>query len=886
MEDAVQRLSHALEGRYRVERELGSGGSATVYLADDLRHERKVALKVLKPELAAIVGAERFLGEIRVTANLQHPNILPLFDSGEADGFLFYVMPYLAEESLRDRLDREKQLPVEEAVRIASEIADALHAAHDQGIVHRDIKPANVLLNRGHPLVADFGIALALDSAVGGRLTETGLSLGTPTYFSPEQASADRIPGPASDIYALGCVLFEMLAGRPPYEGSSAQAVLAKILTETPESVLPHRASVPPNVDAAIRRSLERTPADRFQTAEAFREALADPHFRHGASPEAGETRGVGLRSGVVATVAAVAVLAGVAIGRLMGMDAAGEEGPVTRYRLGLPLGTQAVQSAAPSVTVSRDGARIVYVGPAEDGAQLWVLERDQLRGRPIPGTVGAVQPFLSPDGALVGFIDGSSRALKVVDLEGSTPLTLVDSGVLLAAGSWGDDGHIYFDLRDRLGLARVRAAGGSPPETVHDVVLEENVLAHKAQDVLPGGRGVVLAVERNHENDLIVAMDTETGEFRVLVEGVMARYAASGHLIYVERDGSLLAAPFHPDRMEMTGPGVLVDELGAGFREFALSEGGRLVYSVSPTPVNEVVWVDRQGVETPVDAAQPLRGIRFLALSPDESRLAVNTHTDPPRDDGQIWIKELPRGPLTRLTFEGAVNFRPEWFPSGRDLAFISDRGENRDIWVARADGTGSQRLLQDDSLPIDEVRITRDGEWLAYRRGMESRQRDVYARALAAGQEESIPLIDTGFDEVAPALSPDGRWLAYSSNADGSWEVYVRPFPLASEQWRVSRIGGRGPVWAKDGTELFYRNGADSMVAVPVLPGSDFRFGEERGLFSTALYRTDVFHRSWDVASDGRFVMIRVAEAGQPHRELVVVENWLSELRDLPLH
>ena len=241
MTDPVTRLNAALSGRYRVERQLGEGGMATVYLADDLKHERKVALKVLKPELAAVVGAERFLAEIKTTANLQHPHILPLFDSGQADSFLFYVMPFVEGESLRDRLDRERQLPVDEAVQIASDVAEAIHSAHERGIVHRDIKPANILLSNGRPLVADFGIALAVSSAGGGRLTETGLSLGTPHYMSPEQATGDQSVGPATDIYALGCVLYEMLVSEPPYTGGTPQAILGKIITGTPEPVTQHR---------------------------------------------------------------------------------------------------------------------------------------------------------------------------------------------------------------------------------------------------------------------------------------------------------------------------------------------------------------------------------------------------------------------------------------------------------------------------------------------------------------------------------------------------------------------------------------------------------------------------------------------------------------------
>ena len=255
---------------------------ATVFLADDIKHERKVALKVLKPELAAVVGAERFLSEIKVTANLQHPNILPLFDSGEADSFLFYVMPYVEGETLGDRLAREQQLHVNEAVKIATDLAEALDHAHRQGVVHRDIKPANVLLRDGRPLIADFGIALAVGAAGGTRLTETGLSVGTPYYMSPEQATGDQVVGPASDIYALACVLYEMLVGEPPFPGATAQAVLGKIITGKPVSATEHRPSIPANIDAAVRCALEKLPADRFTSAQDFAKALNDPNFRYG----------------------------------------------------------------------------------------------------------------------------------------------------------------------------------------------------------------------------------------------------------------------------------------------------------------------------------------------------------------------------------------------------------------------------------------------------------------------------------------------------------------------------------------------------------------------------------------------------------------------------
>jgi len=307
MSDPVTRLSAALSDRYRIERELGEGGMATVYLAEDLKHDRQVAIKVLKPELAAVIGGDRFVAEIKTTAALQHPHILPLFDSGEAAGFLYYVMPYVEGESLRARLDRERQLPVDEAVRIAAAVASALDYAHERGVVHRDIKPANILLHAGQPVVADFGIALAISAAGGGRLTETGMSVGTPHYMSPEQASAGQEVDARSDVYSLACVLYETLAGEPPHGGASARAVLVRILTEEPRDVSEARPSVPVHVRDALRKAMEKLPADRFTSAAAFGAALENPAFRHG--PKSGAAGGADASASRWRTVAVVAAL-------------------------------------------------------------------------------------------------------------------------------------------------------------------------------------------------------------------------------------------------------------------------------------------------------------------------------------------------------------------------------------------------------------------------------------------------------------------------------------------------------------------------------------------------------------------------------------------------
>ena len=422
--DTFIRLNTALAGRYRVERELGEGGMATVYLAEDIKHNRKVALKVLKPELAAVVGAERFLAEIQVTANLTHPHILPLHDSGEADGFLFYVMPYLEGESLRDRIDREKQLPVDEAVRITTAVANALDHAHRHKVIHRDIKPANILLQDGEPVVADFGIALAVGAAGGTRLTETGLSLGTPFYMSPEQATGDQSVGASTDTYALGSVLYEMLVGEPPYPGTTAQAVLGKIIAGKPVSATEQRPSIPLHIDAVVRKALEKLPADRFASAQDFVRALGDEHFRY--AEAVADIAGASASPWNRLTMAMTTLAALLALTLGWSLLRPEPPGPVIRVAVVVPE-EQAFRTFSGTLDLSRDGSFMVYRGNVDDGrSQLWLRRWDALDAVPIPDAIPAGQPAISPDGREVAF--ESNGSLRVVPLEGGVSRTLTDA--------------------------------------------------------------------------------------------------------------------------------------------------------------------------------------------------------------------------------------------------------------------------------------------------------------------------------------------------------------------------------------------------------------------------------------------------------------------------
>ena len=551
------RLASALAERYRIERELGQGGMATVYLAQDLRHDRKVAVKVLRPELAAVIGAERFLTEIKTTANLQHPHILPLFDSGEAEGFLFYVMPFVVGETVRDRINREKQFPVADAVRIASEVASALDYAHRQGVIHRDIKPENILLHDGRALVADFGIALAASKAGGTRMTETGMSLGTPHYMSPEQAMGEREITARSDVYALGCVLYEMLTGDPPFTGSTAQAIVARVVTESPRSLTSQRHTIPPQVEAAVLTSLEKLPADRFATAAEFAAALGDPAFAARATA-ARTISGTAVRvSTRTRTLLGILGAAAVLFATLAawGWFRPTPPAPVIRYSMGLPS-TQAMRQGILGVNlaISPDGKRIVYIGPGEGGDELWVRERDRLDATPLTGTVGATNPFFSPDGERIGYTVNGLQ-LKVVSVSGGPPITLSTlGGASGGGGAWGPDGWIYFD--SPLGLSRVQADGGTPALFIpYDSAAGE--IGHAWPSALPNGKGLLYRSRRNLDpTDFeIVAFDLKTHERHALTKGLLATYMSPGYLVYLRADGAVLAAPFDQSRLKVTGP-------------------------------------------------------------------------------------------------------------------------------------------------------------------------------------------------------------------------------------------------------------------------------------------------------------------------------------------
>jgi len=898
MPSPTERLSTAVADRYRIERHLGEGGMATVYLAHDLKHDRKVALKVLRPELAAVIGAERFLAEIKTTANLQHPNILPLFDSGDADGQLFYVMPYTEGETLRDRITREKQLPVDDVVRLGAEVASALDYAHRQGVIHRDIKPENILLHDGRALVADFGIALAVSTAGANRMTETGMSVGTPAYMSPEQAMGGHDVTARSDVYALGATLYEALVGEPPFTGPTAQAIIARLVTEDPRPLASQRKTVPPHVEAAVLTALQRLPADRFATAADFGEALegrggVTTRVVRGA-PATDAQRDAGFRvSRPVGAVAAAGFLA-LAAAALWGWLRPQPALPLSRETVVLgPSGVPGSIGAA--AAVAPDGSAIVY-GDTVGGLKLWIKERGELNSRVLAAMTDksggtAPGPSFSPDGHWILYSDGP---LKRVARDGGAPVIVSDSASN-GGGAWLDDGTIVFPGRNGDRLFRTTADGGATTRVL--TTDSAGGLINRVAPV-PGANAVLVSIAAAVPR--VIAFDLSTHSIHEIARNALAAWVVpGGDIAYVQTNGSLFAARFDARKLEAEGAPVSVLDsvrVAGASPDIAMGADGTMFYAQGAAAVAgtslELVALSRDGSrEHRVDStwSAPIAVNGGLALSPDGSRVALSV-ADTTGNRADITVLRLPDGPATRLTFAGTQNIRPAWSSDGKTILYTSDASSTSgkmELWARHADGSGRPVRVVSEARGVWEGLWSPDGKWLVYRTDdVAAGSGDILA-VRTGGDTTPVPLVATPAEETGPALSPDGRWLAYASNVTGRKEVYVVPFPDAQDgHWQVSTDGGSEALWSHDGKELFYRNASGQAIAVDVSGTPTFTAGAHQVLFNARDYAANDDSHYWAVTPDSRtFLMLRPVASGQgvavTAGRTILVRNWLPELK-----
>ncbi|HEX6643398.1 MAG TPA: protein kinase [Gemmatimonadales bacterium] len=873
------RLTAALADRYRLERELGQGGMATVYLAEDLRHEREVAIKVLHPDLGATLGSDRFLSEIRTTARLQHPHILPLLDSGEAGGLLYYVMPRVMGETLRARLDRERQLPVDDAVRIAREVADALGYAHEHAVIHRDVKPENILLQSGHALVADFGIALAVQQAGGSRLTQTGLSLGTPQYMSPEQAMGERAIDARSDVYALGAVAYEMLAGDPPFTGSTVQAIVAKIMTERPTPLHALRDTVPSHVERAIHTALAKLPADRYASAAQFRDALAPaaypPPEATVAMPAAVPPRAAGRSRRATAALAIMAVVTvaslAVAAWSLSRREAA-PQAPPSRLAVLVPALGGASGALLRQIAITPDGSTLLYASIVEGNVITMRRRLDEEEAVAVPGVPPFVASYsVSPDGTeFIGTIAATQEAYRF-PIEGGNGRTLPrEVGIARNPVAWGSDGVVWFDgLGDvDRGLGRLaldntvtRPFGGR----------EANL---EPMQVLPGDRtALVLSRPFGASTGPLLLLDLASGTTRPLVnqDVVQARYGA-GYLVYALTNGTLEAIAFDAKRGEVTGRPVTVASgvslTGTGVAQFDMSATGTVIYL--PEAERSLMLVDRSGAARP--AVPDRRNFHSPRFAPDGRRIAVDFTSGDGRD---VWIADLGSGALARATFH-RDGHDPTWAPGGSELTYISARNGVLGIWRTRPGSTAPAESL----LTSNQVGYT--GIWLKDGSGLVTTGPGF---APDGGSDIGIvrnggrgpiePLLASRFEESHPALSRDDHWLAYVSNQSGRNEVYVRALEQGGIAIQVSIDGGMEPVWGPDGRELFYRSGTGALpeLALAVIEGTSApAVVSRRSLFSIADITTATPHANFDISPDGStFTMVR----NNPSTRVMVIQN-----------
>ncbi len=869
--DTPTRLQAALQDRYRVERELGQGGMATVYLAHDLRHDRDVALKVLRPELSAILGVDRFLAEIKTTAHLQHPHILSLFDSGEADGLVYYVMPFVEGESLRDRLAREKQLPVDEALRIAREVADALEYAHGQGVVHRDIKPENILLHGGHALVADFGIALAVSRSDGGtRMTETGMSLGTPHYMSPEQAMGQREITPRADIYALGCVLYEMLSGEPPFTGPTAQAIVARVMTEEPRRLTLQRRTIPLHVEAAVLTALAKLPADRFASAGQFADALGRVDFAVPTTRVVPALAGRTSRRLVAAVPWALLVVAvAAALWLWRHPTARAGTGPVVVSTITLPdsaplafIGSSPYGVGMTALALSPDGALLAYVAQRGSGSQLYLRPMDRDTAFPLAGTDGAYAPFFSPDGTWLAFVAGDQLKKLRVGFGGAPiPVTTVNS---FQGADWGDDGWIVVADQQGRRSARVNAETGAR---------EELRPPFRTGKVLPGSRALL--------SDVTVVIPRRHEERALLPTGTDGRYVPTGHIAYALQ-GDVWAAPFDLGTLRVTGepfavvPHVRTEAGLLGRAQYTFARNGLLVYATGERgDLSRLVIHHRSGrVEVlPFEPAP----FGCLALAPGGARLVARV-ADPGTGQWDLWIYDLVRHTRSRLTF-GTRPACATWSADGSRVAYTAPAGDRAALWTQGTGGGDHPLLASAASRGRSVMGVwswSADGKRVA---AWPLRSDSLVVIDLDSGSQH---LVATGGSVVwGGVFSPDGHWIAYSSDESGQDEIYVQPYPVTGQRWRISRDGGEEPLWTKGGRELVYRSGQE-WWAVSVSTAPRFTAGEPslvvRGPYINAI------GVEYAVSADGEaFYLLAPVTGATTTNRLTVVTNWFTLLRGL---
>ena len=874
-------------GSYEVVAQIGAGGMGEVYQAHDTKLGRDVAIKVL-PEAFAHdpERLSRFQREAKMLASLNHPNIATIHGLENSNSTHYLVMELVTGETLADRIKREGSLPVEEALKIAVQVAEALEAAHEKGIIHRDLKPANVKVTpEGKVKVLDFGLAKALaeDTEISDptnsptlsmAATKPGVILGTAAYMSPEQARGKAVDK-RTDIWAFGCVLYEMLTAKQAFAGETATDIIVKILQSEPEwKALP--AATPAKISDLLRRCLQKDKMQRMQAAGDARieiqEALTAPK---GSGPtQASPVRNKRLRWDLATGLALLLVAAAWELGRTT-RPAEQPLRPLARLDVDLGSDVSLTSSLGADAMIAPDGTRLVYLS----NGRLFTRRLDQSNTTELLGTEGATSPFFSPDGLWVAFFQGGS--LKKISVNGGPAVALCDAFTSLG-GSWTEDGRLIVSISATGSLFGVPAAGGVPAR-VTELDSERGESTHRWPQILPGGRAVLFTAYSaavGFDQADIEVMSLRDHRRKLLVRGgTFGRYLPSGHLVYVSQ-GTLFAAPFDLDRLDVQGtPVPVLSDVSYsptnGSAQLDFSQTGTLVYRSGGREEGgfTVQWLDAAGKLQPL-LAKPDSYAR-PKLSPDGERLAISMN--------DIWIYEWRRDTMTRLTFRPGSIY-PVWSPDGRYILFEAPGG----IYWTRSDGSGKPQQLTQSKNAQYPWSFTPDGKRLAYQEINPGIGYDLWTVSLendASGVRAGKPevFLQAQFEARHPTFSPDGKWLAYSSNESGRYQVYVRAFPDKGGKWQISNSGGLYPQWSRN--ELFFRTVDNQiMVAGFAVKGDSFVADKPR-VWSEKKIADIGFLANYDLAADGKRIValmpVETPPGQQAQNHVIFLENFFDELR-----
>ncbi len=883
--------SGARLGPYEILSPLGAGGMGEVYRAKDTRLDRTVAIKVLPSHLSENAELrQRFEREAKTISSLSHPHICALYDVGHQDGVDYLVMEFLEGETLAEKLARGP-LATEQLLRYGIEMTDALDKAHRQGIVHRDLKPGNVMLTKSGVKLLDFGLAKAIARAPDAvalsslptrekELTAEGTILGTFQYMAPEQLERKEADA-RTDIFAFGAVLYEMATGKKAFTGKSQASLIAAILDSEPPPISTIQPMMPPALDRVVKTCLAKDPEDRWQTAHDVMLELkwvAEGGSQAGIHAPLVARRKSRERLGWILFAAAalgLAVLASLFV-------ASRREPPrLLQSSLLAPEKSQFNFNAGP-MALSPDGHRLALVATTSDGKNLlWVMPLNGLAAQPLAGTEGATYPFWSPDSRFLGFF--AAGKLKKIEASGGPPETICDAASG-RGGSWSRDGVIVFTPTNLDPVYRVSSSGG-PTTPVTQLDASRREVGHRWPFFLPDGRHFLYLVftastgESSKNGIYVGSLDSKKSELLLQANSSMA-YAPAGYLLFW-RENTIMAQPFNAKRRQLAGQAFPVAEhvqyvTGYASAIFSVSENGLLAYKGgSGVGLSQLAWLDRSGHQmealgVPVD-------YDFPRLSHDGLRVAVDI-ADAQTGNRDIWLYDLSRRTQSRFTFDPALDLHSIWSPDDSRIVFGSNRKGPHDLYQKVTTGTGSEEVLLTSAVSKQPTDWSADGRYIAFE------SRDLKAKTgwdlwiLSVQDRKATPFLRTEFDEFDGQFSPDGRWMAYTSNESGKNEVYVQSFPGPGGKWQVSTAGGSYPRWRRDGKELFYVAPGNKLMSVEVKTGAMFEAGVPRLLFASPMKRVG---RPYDVSSDGQRFLINLAVGEESSRPITLIQNWTAGIK-----